>query len=114
MDNKNDPSLDPVNLYICYTLNQWSRYLNTDFTVGNCLFGSVKLTKNTDPDKHKYSGYGIGFNSRLEFLFTDGRYGKNVIIFRADMSSSLHVDNKAKDILILGKGISWYYINSRS
>ena len=101
-------------MYICYTLNQWSRYLNTDFTVGNCLFGSVKLTKNTDPDKHKYSGYGIGFISRLEFLFTDGRYGKNVIIFRADMSSSLHVDNKTKDILILGKGIRWYYINSRS
>ena len=29
---------------------------------------------------------------------------KNVIIFGADMSSSMHVDNKEKDILILGKG----------
>ena len=27
--------------------------------------------------------------------------GQNVIIFRADMSSSVHVDNKGKDILIL-------------
>ena len=27
--------------------------------------------------------------------------GKNVIIFGADMSSSLHIDNKGKDILIL-------------
>ena len=30
--------------------------------------------------------------------------GKNVIIFGVDMSSSVHIDNKEKDILILGKG----------
>ena len=30
--------------------------------------------------------------------------GKNVIIFGVDMSSSVHIDNKGKDILILGKG----------
>ena len=29
---------------------------------------------------------------------------KNVSIFGADMSSSAHVDNKTKDILILGEG----------
>ena len=28
---------------------------------------------------------------------------KNVIIFRADMSSSVYIDNKNKDILILSK-----------
>ena len=39
-----------------------------------------------------------------EFLFSHGSYGKNVIIFGADMSSSVHVDNEGKDILILGKG----------
>ena len=27
------------------------RTLNTDFALGNCLFGSVRLTKNADPDK---------------------------------------------------------------
>ena len=26
---------------------------NTDFTLVNCLFGSVKLTKNADLDKYK-------------------------------------------------------------
>ena len=93
-----------VNLYISYTLGLQLKNLNTDFTVGSCLFGSVKLTKNADPDKYKYTGYGIGFDSRSEFLFTDGSYGKNVIIFGADMSSSVHVDNKGKDILILGEG----------
>ena len=68
------------------------------------MFGSVKLTKNADLDKYKYTSYGIGFDARSEFLFTDGSYGKNVIIFGADMSTSAHVDNKGKDILILGEG----------
>ena len=31
------------------------------------------------------------------------RLGKNVIIFRVDMSSSVHLDNKGKYVLILGK-----------
>ena len=31
-------------------------------------------------------------------------FGQNVLIFRVDMSSSAHVDNKKKDILVLGKG----------
>ena len=30
--------------------------------------------------------------------------GKNVIILKVDMSSSVHIDNKKKDILILSKG----------
>ena len=93
-----------INLYISYTQAPQLRNLSTDFTLGNRLFGSVKLTKNADVDKYDYTGYGIGFDSRSEFLFTDISYGKNVIIFGADMSSSVHVDNKLKDILILGEG----------
>ena len=31
--------------------------------------------------------------------------GKNVVIFGADMSSSMYVDKKEKDILILGEGL---------
>ena len=92
-----------INLYISYILNPWLRNLNTAFTLNNCLFGSVKLTKNADPDKYKYSGYSIGFNSRSEFSFIDGSVGENVIIYGADMSSSAHIDNKNKDILILGE-----------
>ena len=33
-----------VNSYISYKLDTWSRDLNADFTLGNCLFGAVKLT----------------------------------------------------------------------
>ena len=40
-----------INLYISYTLDRQIRNLNTDFTLVNCLFGSVKLTKNADLDK---------------------------------------------------------------
>ena len=31
---------------------------------GNCLFGAVKLTKDTDPNKYEYSCYDIGFEAR--------------------------------------------------
>ena len=65
-----------INLYISYTLTIWLRNLNTGFTLNNCLFGSVKLTKNDDFDKYKYNVYGIGFDSRSEFSFTDGSMGK--------------------------------------
>ena len=34
-----------INPNISYMLNPWLRNLNTDFTLNNCLFGSVKLTK---------------------------------------------------------------------
>ena len=93
-----------TNLYICYTLNPQLRNLNKDFKLGNCLFESVKITKNADRDKCKYSGYGIGFDFRSEFLFTDGSFEKNVIIFGTDMSSSVHIDSKRKDVLILSEG----------
>ena len=104
MNNNNHPYLDAVNVYACYELGWWSRDLDTDFTLGNCLFGSVKLTKNANPDKYKYSDYGIGFDSRSEYLLSDGSYGKSVITFGADMISSVHVCYKGKDILILGEG----------
>ena len=67
------------------------------------LIWICNLTKNADPGKYKYSGYGIGFDSCSEFSFTDGSMWKNVIIFGADMSSSVHVDNKNKYILIFGE-----------
>ena len=73
-------------------------------TVKNCLFGAVSLTKDSNIDHYKYSGHGIRFyrNGRFSFLGTGSV--KNVIIFAVDMSSSSYIDNKKKDILILGKG----------
>ena len=40
------------------------------------------------------------------FSFPTGGFGKNVIIFGADLSSSVHVGNKRKDVLILVEGLT--------
>ena len=63
------------------------------------------MTENTHIDKYGYSGHGIGFDRKSFFPFPGGvGFGQNVISFRVDMRSSVHVDNKKKYILILGKG----------
>ena len=38
------------------------------------------------------------------FDFTDGSMGKNILIFGTDVSSSVHINNERKDILILCEG----------
>ena len=91
-----------VNTYIVYEISK-NYSIRTYPTLESFLFGAVSLTKNADIDQYKYSGYGIGFDRKNEFSFGNG-YGKNLIIFGANMNSSVHVDNKKKDILILGKG----------
>ena len=92
-----------VNIYIVYEI---SKSINiSDYpTLENCLFGAVTLTKNTDINKYKYSGYGIAFDRQGNFSFPGNGLGRNVIIFGVDMSSSTKIDNRKKDILILGKG----------
>ena len=78
----------------------------SDSALKNCLFGAVTLTKSADIDKYKYSGYGIGFDRRSSFSFPTGGLGQNIIIFGVDMSSSAHIDNKKRDILILVKRLT--------
>ena len=90
-----------VNIYIVYDLE--SNLNNFDPTLENCLFGAVKLTKNNDTDKCKYIGYGIRFDSKGTFSFSDGSFGQNVIIFGPDVSTSIHANNKMNNILVLGK-----------
>ena len=53
-----------VNIYIVYETTPDTKTSN--ITLENCLFGAIKATKNSDGDKYKYSGYGIGFDSRGE------------------------------------------------
>ena len=49
------------------------------------------------------SGYGIGFNRKGSYSIGN-EVGRNVIILGVDMISSSHIDNKKRDISILGKG----------
>ena len=73
-----------------YELDRFSQDLNAKFTLKDCFFGNVKITKNADPNKYSYWRYGIGFDSRSLFKIPNLYWGKNVIIFWDDMSSSVH------------------------
>ena len=90
-----------VNICIVYELDMI--YVNMNLTLVNCIFGAVSLTKNADIDQYRYSGYGTGFDRGNVYSVGNG-FPRNVIIFEVDMSSSVHVDNKGKYILILVKG----------
>ena len=92
-----------LNIYIDYE-NGASSSFNDDPTIKNSLFGEVRLTKNADVDKYRHSSYGIGFESKWSISFPGSGFGQNVIIFGADVSSSVHVGDKGKDIFILGFG----------
>ena len=43
----------------------------------------------------------MGFDYCSELTLIDGSIGKYIIIFGADMNSSVHINNKNEDILIL-------------
>ena len=74
----------------------------------------MQITKNaTDNSKNNYKGYGIRFDERSQFGHTmveGGRThiskGRNVLIFGADMSFSIHATNKANHIYVMGDGLT--------
>ena len=92
-----------VNIYLAYEIGASTSNISAP-TIKNCLFGAV--TKNADIDKYRYSGYGTGFDRRSSFPFPGGGFDQNIIIFGVDMNSSIHVDNKKKYVLILGRGLT--------
>ena len=90
-----------ANMHIVYEIDLWLFTVGQNFMLGNSLLGIVKLTKNADSDKHKYYGYRAAFDASGSFSLSDSR-GKKVILFGANMSSSVIIDNNKRDILILG------------
>ena len=99
-----------INIYVVYKLDPISSTRNTDYTLQNALFGAIKITKNTDSSENNYTGYGLCFDEGGEFGHTvrQGNFdcttnAKNVIIFGADMSSSIHATNRANNIYVMGK-----------
>ena len=86
---------------LIYFLHTSWKDLNTYFTLDDCLFGTVKLTKNT---KYESSGYDFDFHGRSQFSLPEGSWSKITIAFGVDNSSSVHVDNKKKNISVLGEG----------
>ena len=73
----------------------------------------MKITKNADNSKNNYKGYGICFDERSEFGHTITEGGRahttdarNVLIFGADMSFSVHATNRANNIYVMGTGLT--------
>ena len=85
-----------VNIYIVYELGDSSSN-DSDPTLKNCLFGAVTLTKNADIEN-------MGILVMELYLIEEEVFGQNVLTFGVDMSSSAHIDNKKKTILVLGIG----------
>ena len=96
-----------VNIYFVYEISK-NFNISSYPPLENCLFGAVDLTKNVDIDKYKYSGYGIGFYRKGKFSVDNG-FGRNCTMFEVGMGSSVRVDSKKKDILILGEGPTQRY-----
>ena len=80
----------------------------------NALFGAMQITKNaTNNSKNNYKGYGICVDERSEFghKITEGGFthttdARNVLIFGADMSFSVHATNRANHIYLVGAGLT--------
>ena len=103
-----------INIYIVYKLDPLASTRDTSYTIQNALFGAMQITKNaTDYDKNNYKGYGICSDERSEFgqAITEGGHAhttdaRNVLIFEADMSFSIHAANRANHIYLMGTGLT--------
>ena len=89
--SKNDATIAGpiVNIYTVYKTSL--KTISSSHILKNCLLGTIKITNttNSDPEKYKYSGYGIGFDRKGQYTYPDGGMGRNAIIFGADLSNSL-------------------------
>ena len=72
----------------------------------------MQVTKNTDTSKYNYKGYGICFDEGGQFghAITEGGFAhttkaRNVLIFGADMSFSVHATNRANHIYVMGTNL---------
>ena len=88
-----------INLYTYYLLRPQLRNLDTDFTIVNCLFRSVKITKNADPEV---------LATELNWILVQNFYLQMEAVECHYVWSwyelIVPVDKKGKDILIFGEG----------
>ena len=92
-----------LNLYIVYELNTWPRNPANNFTLKNCLFGTVKLVRNTTKSRFTCNVRVIAFDGEGSWSFGNG-FARNVVIFGVDNSSSSHTDNQKNNFLVLREG----------
>ena len=99
-----------INIYVVYKLDPIASSRDTTFPIQNALFGAMQLSKNSDTSKYDCKGYGICFDEGGQFghTITEGGFAhttnaRNVLIFGADMSFSVHATNRANHIYVMGK-----------
>ena len=102
-----------INIYCVYEIQPIASSRDTTFTILNALFGASQITKNVDTSKYNYKGYGICFDERSQFghTITEGGFAhttnaRNVLIFGADMSFSVHATNRANNIYVMDDGLT--------
>ena len=103
-----------INIYCVYKLDSITSSRDTSFTIPDALFGAMQITENaTDNSKNNYKGYGICFDEGSQFghTMTEGgrtriTNGRNVLIFGADMSFSIHRTNRANHMYVMGDGLT--------
>ena len=83
-----------INIKFCvvYESGRWTNNPVSVYALEDCLYGVVKLTKNTDNDEHGYSGYVFDFIHIQVFSLSFDGIGKNVVVICADNSLSANVD----------------------
>ena len=106
-------SIPSVNIYVFYKLDPITLSRDTTFTIQNALFGAMEITRNGDTSNYDYQGYGICFDERSQFghTITEGgrahtTNGRNILIFGADMSFSVHKTNRENHIYVMGDGFT--------
>ena len=103
-----------INIYCVYKLDPIASTRDTSFTIQDALFRAMQITKNaTENSKNNYKGDGICFDERSQFdhtMIEGGRThitnGRNVLMFGADMSFSIHRTNTANHIYVVGDGFT--------
>ena len=102
-----------INIYIVYKLDPIASSRDITFTIQNALFGAMQITKNAANSKNNCKGYGICFDERSEFghTITDGGRthttdARNVLIFGAGMSFSVHATNRANNVYVMSTGLT--------
>ena len=93
------------NLYIVYKLKTWPGNPVNNFTLKNCLFGTVKFLRYSIKSKFAYNCRGKAFDGEASWSF--GNYfARNVVIFGVDNSSSSFTNNRKKTFLVVGEGLT--------
>ena len=85
-----------VTVYVVFSQLNTSISADCDL-IAECLFGTANLSNN------EYTGYGVAFGSKPYLHKDSSKNAKNLIIFGVDQSSSIHIENKSINVLVLGK-----------